>query len=76
MGATKKSFGYKSDGKVFNGNATGEEFGPKYEKNDTIGCGIIMSKKHIFFTLNGRYLGTPFPTAEILLEDLYPGICL
>lgn len=76
LGATKKSFGYKSDGKVFNGTATGEEFGPKYEKNDVIGCGLIMSKKQIFFTLNGWYLGIPFPNAEILLEDLYPAICL
>jgi hypothetical protein len=45
LGASKKSYGYKSDGKIFNGSTTGEEFGPKYEKNDVIGCGLIMQKK-------------------------------
>jgi hypothetical protein len=76
LGATKKSYGYKSDGKIFNGNGTGEEFGPKFEKNDVIGCGIIIPKKQMFLTLNGRYLGFPFPKIEIQLEELYPAVCL
>jgi hypothetical protein len=49
---------------VYNGNTTGEEFGPKFEKNDVIGCGLIMSKKQIFFTYNGRYLGSPFTNID------------
>ena len=76
MGSTKKSYAYKSDGKALNGNVTGEDFGPKFEKNDVIGCGLILSKNQIFFTLNGRFLGTPFPNIELNLESIYPSICL
>jgi Ran-binding protein 9/10 len=76
LGSTKKSYAFKSDGKVLNGNSTGEEFGPKFERNDVIGCGLIMQKKQIFFTLNGRFLGTPFANVEINLESVYPSVCL
>ena len=60
LGTTKKSYGYKADGKIFNGKNNGDEYGSKFEKGDVIGCGIIMSRKSIFFTYNGRYLGTAF----------------
>jgi hypothetical protein len=76
LGTTKKSYGYKSDGKIYNGNTTGEEFGPKFEKNDVIGCGLITSKKQIFFTFNGRYLGSPFTNVEFLADSLFPSVCL
>ena len=45
LGITKKSYGYKADGKIFNGKASGDEYGPKFERGDVIGCGIIMSRK-------------------------------
>lgn len=76
LGATKRSYGYKSDGKVYHGKTTGEEFGPKFERNDIIGCGMVLSKKEIFFTLNGRHLGTPFTNVEIEKDQLYPSVCL
>ncbi len=77
LGTTKKSYAYKSDGKVLNGTQAGEDFGPKYEKNDVIGCGLILPQRMIFFTLNGRFLGKPFPALDQeALVDFYPCVCL
>jgi len=34
-----------------------------------------MSRKQIFFTINGRYLGTAF--SKVMIEEpLYPSVCL
>ena len=65
MGLTKKSYGYKADGKIYNDKANADEYGPKFERNDIVGCGLIMSRKQIFFTFNGRYLGTAFSNIDI-----------
>ena len=45
IGVDKKSWGYKSDGKIFHGKTNGEEYGPKFERYDTVGCGLIMSRR-------------------------------
>lgn len=45
LGTTKKSFAYKADGKIYNNKATGDDYGPKFEKNDVVGCGLIVSRK-------------------------------
>ena len=45
LGATKKSYGYKADGKTFNNKSPGDEYGPKFERHDVVGCGIIMSRR-------------------------------
>jgi hypothetical protein len=65
LGVTKKSYGLKADGKIFNNKTTGDEFGPKFERYDTVGCGLIMSKKQIFYSINGRLLGVAFNQVEI-----------
>lgn len=65
LGASKKSYGYKSDGKVYHGKSTGEDYGPKFERHDTVGCGVLLSRREIFFTLNGRYLGIAFANIDV-----------
>mmetsp|Transcript_29595 Transcript_29595/g.28796 ORF Transcript_29595/g.28796 Transcript_29595/m.28796 type:complete len:189 (-) Transcript_29595:865-1431(-) len=76
LGSQKRSYSYKADGKIFNQKAGGDEYGPKFEKGDVVGCGLIISRKQIFFTINGRYLGTAFSNVELLKDGIYPSICL
>ena len=76
IGTTKHSYGYKADGKVYNNKNNGDEYGPKFERHDVVGCGIIMSRKQIFYTFNGRFLGTAFSNVKIKSDKLYASICL
>ena len=43
--------------------AQGEDFGPIYEQDDIIGCGLIVDKKEIFYTKNGAFIGVAFKDA-------------
>ncbi|OIR56395.1 MAG: Ran GTPase binding protein, partial [Amphiamblys sp. WSBS2006] len=56
------SFGYHGDdGMVYGGgDGIGQEYGPVFEKDDVIGCGIDFIQRNIFFTRNGVFLGTAF----------------
>lgn len=76
LGTEKNSYGYKSDGKIFRDKANGTEYGPKFERYDTIGCGLVMSRKQIFFTLNGRFLGNAFSHVCISNDKMYAAVCL
>jgi hypothetical protein len=76
LGADSKSYGYKSDGKKYHGKATGDEFGPKFDRYDIVGCGLLISKKQIFFTLNGRNIGNGFSNVKILKENMYAAVCM
>ena len=35
-----------------------QEYGPVWQKDDVVGCGWDQMQHKIFFTLNGRCLGT------------------
>lgn len=48
-------------------------FGPNFGFNDTVGCGLDYSNRSIFFTLNGKFLGTAFSEVRTSLE-LYPTV--
>lgn len=61
---------------MFFGKANGDDYGPKFERYDVIGCGLVMLKKQIFFTLNGRFLGNAFSNVNIAKDNLYASICL
>lgn len=37
------SYGFKSDGKIYNNKVEGDNYGPKFEKGDVIGCGMVLS---------------------------------
>jgi len=61
---------------VYHGKTAGEEFGPKFDKGDVIGCGLVMTKKQLFFTLNGRFVGNAFSNVNIGKDSLYAAVCL
>lgn len=70
-----ESFGYHGDdGAIFHGQGKQlSEFGPRYGCNDTIGCGLNHRDNSIFFTLNGKMLGTAFREVPSDVE-LYPTV--
>mmetsp|Transcript_30548 Transcript_30548/g.51156 ORF Transcript_30548/g.51156 Transcript_30548/m.51156 type:complete len:364 (+) Transcript_30548:94-1185(+) len=74
-GWDNESFGYHSDdGAIFHGRGKQlAKFGPRFGYHDIIGCGFDHKKRTIFYTLNGKMLGTAF---EDILEHrpLYPTV--
>ncbi|XP_055725193.1 SPRY domain-containing protein 3-like isoform X2 [Salvelinus fontinalis] len=49
--------------RLYNGNTIGQQFGPKCNRGDRIGCGIYLEafedgQTTVFFTKNGKELGT------------------
>ena len=69
-GWTAESVGYHTgDGKLYKGRPRGQPFGPRCQTGDRIGCGVkfeVVSKNSglhasmvpVFFTRNGKELGT------------------
>ena len=56
--------------------AQGEEFGPKFECKDVIGCGLLLDKREIFYTKNGAFIGIAFKHVEIPENGFYAGVCI
>jgi len=76
LGSSKGSYGFRADGKVFHNKEKGDDFlGSKFDVRDTVGCGLLLTNRLIFFTLNGRFLGYAFTRVD-LKEPLYPSVCL
>jgi hypothetical protein len=69
------SYGYHGDdGGIFHGQGRQLcNYGPRYGCNDVVGCGLNYRDSTIFFTLNGKMLGTAFSDA-IVQEELYPTV--
>lgn len=75
IGWEPEAWGYHGDdGRCFTGQNIGRHFGPRYNKDDVIGCGISFRDNTAFFTKNGVKLGTAFN--EITRGKLYPAISL
>ncbi|VDL88770.1 unnamed protein product [Schistocephalus solidus] len=71
-GLDSNSFGYHSDGSIYNGSQSNSiKFGPTFSESDTIGCGVDLIKKSLFFTRNGIFLGKVSTGVK-----LYPAIGL
>lgn len=59
------SFGYHGDdGKKYHGSGVGEDFGPTFGKGDIIGAGCNLDTGAVFYTKNGRLLGTAHSGAQ------------
>eukprot|EP00549_Striatella_unipunctata_P017152 CAMPEP_0118684340 /NCGR_PEP_ID=MMETSP0800-20121206/6587_1 /TAXON_ID=210618 ORGANISM="Striatella unipunctata, Strain CCMP2910" /NCGR_SAMPLE_ID=MMETSP0800 /ASSEMBLY_ACC=CAM_ASM_000638 /LENGTH=200 /DNA_ID=CAMNT_0006581031 /DNA_START=626 /DNA_END=1228 /DNA_ORIENTATION=+ len=71
------SYGYHGDdGGIYHGR--GEQhraYGPRFGPGDTIGCGLDYVHDTLFFTLNGRNLGTAF-VVRMGKERWYPTVGL
>eukprot|EP00252_Welwitschia_mirabilis_P004656 TRINITY_DN14955_c0_g1_i1.p1 TRINITY_DN14955_c0_g1~~TRINITY_DN14955_c0_g1_i1.p1 ORF type:complete len:458 (-),score=92.78 TRINITY_DN14955_c0_g1_i1:28-1401(-) len=53
------SYGYHGDdGMLYYGPNKSEPFGPKFSTGDTVGAGINYASQEIFFTKNGKVVGT------------------
>jgi len=85
LGTSKGSLGFKADGKLYNQKTAGEDFGPKFDIKDVVGCGLLVSRRQVFFTYNGRFLNSGgFRTIDFGFGDLgdsktkclYPSVCL
>lgn len=74
-GWDSESYGYHGDdGAIFHGRGRQlSTFGPKFGFHDVIGCGLNHQDRSIFFTLNGRLLGTAFASVAADVE-LYPTV--
>ncbi|KAI8843129.1 concanavalin A-like lectin/glucanase domain-containing protein [Chytridium lagenaria] len=60
-GSEAKSYGYiGNDGSSIAGGRSSHSYGPRYGLGDVIGCGYVFEKGTVFFTLNGKHLGTAF----------------
>ncbi|KAM8862541.1 SPRY domain-containing protein 3-like isoform 2-T3 [Spinachia spinachia] len=72
------SVAYHADnGKLFNGNPIGEQFGPKCARGDRIGCGIHSENVEagftiVFFTKNGQEMGSV--EVPVSAEGLFPAV--
>jgi hypothetical protein len=49
-----------------------------FTKDSVVGCGLILSSRTIFFTLNGRHLGSAFNNVDLgisinLTDDFHLG---
>uniref|UniRef100_A0A915BD66 Ran-binding protein 9 n=2 Tax=Parascaris univalens TaxID=6257 RepID=A0A915BD66_PARUN len=75
-GWDKCSYGYHGDdGNFFCSSGSGSPYGPTFSSNDTVGCGINLVSKSIFYTKNGVNLGTAI-SGLANVTDLYPMIGL
>ncbi|KAL3698051.1 hypothetical protein R1sor_012127 [Riccia sorocarpa] len=68
------SFGYHGDdGKLYHGQGKGYNFGPTFTTGDHVGAGINYASQELFFTKNGKLVGTVLKEGK---GPLYPTIGL
>ena len=67
------SYGYHGDdGAIFHGSGQMlRHFGPVFGVGDTVGCGLNLETRSVFFTLNGEMLGVAFTNVT---GSFYPAV--
>eukprot|EP00250_Pteridium_aquilinum_P024567 c29258_g1_i1 orf=64-1431(+) len=74
VGWEPNTCGYHGDdGFLYHGHGRGELFGPRFHTGDTVGAGINYASQEIFFTLNGKLVGSRHKDVKI---PLYPSVGL
>ena len=64
-GWEKQSYGYHADdGCVFSSSGTGQTYGPTFTTGDTVGCGLNLVERSIFYTKNGMNIGQEWNTVH------------
>jgi hypothetical protein len=73
------SFGFSSNGRLYqNGTTINFPSGVSStwgSKGDIIGCGIILHKRQVFFTLNGKFLGIGLKKIDVK-QNIFPCVSL
>ena len=70
-----ETYGYHGDdGKTFANQHVGDKYGPTFDTNDIVGCGINFENQTCFFTKNGTFLGIAF--WEMPITNFYPTVGL
>nr|DAD39107.1 TPA_asm: hypothetical protein HUJ06_013430 [Nelumbo nucifera] len=68
------SYGYHGDdGLLYRGQGKGEAFGPTFTSGDTIGGGINYASQELFFTKNGKLVGTVYKDVK---GPLFPTVAV
>ena len=64
------SWGFHGDnGAVYRADQPGKEYADKWRVGDVVGCGLRLTQRELFFTLNGRDLGVAF--TDVPIADYY-----
>ena len=64
------SWGFHADnGAVYRADQPGKEYADKWAVGDVVGCGLRLTQRELFFTLNGRDLGVAF--TDVPVADYY-----
>ena len=64
------SWGFHADnGAVYRADQPGKEYAEKWAVGDVVGCGLRLTQRELFFTLNGRDLGVAF--TDVPIADYY-----
>ncbi|CAM9862780.1 unnamed protein product, partial [Phaeothamnion confervicola] len=74
-GADTGSYGYRGNDGCCLGPKAGQrdDYGPPFGAGDTVGCGIDFERQEVFFTCNGKNLGTAFGSVS---GALFPAVGL
>ena len=70
------TYGYHGDdGKKYHARGSGEAYGPRFGAGDVVGAGVDWERGSVWFTKNGRSLGTAF-TGPLPPGPLFPTVGL
>ncbi|MCO5576532.1 hypothetical protein L7F22_030343 [Adiantum nelumboides] len=73
-GWDQNTYGYHGDdGYLYHAHGRGDAFGPTFHTGDTVGAGINYASQEVFFTVNGKLVGSRHKDEKC---PLYPSVGL